>query len=111
MPASDDFNIASLKVPEKYRLEIFSDHVIRGSQLDHGGYVMQSVTMDFLNRVVTVLPGGDSRGGQTFTFSAFDAGSIEWHYLQLKAANRNPRPPEGQLDKPALAAKGGGLAL
>lgn len=111
MPASENFNVASSKVPERYRLEMYSDHVIRGVQLDTGGYTLQSVTFDFLNRIVTVLPAGDSKGGQIFTFSEFDAGSIEWHYHQMKAANRNPRPPEGVTDKPVLTAKGGGLAL
>ena len=111
MLASDDFNIASLKVPERYRIEIFSDHVIRGSQLDNNGYTMQSVTMDFLNRIVTVLPQNDSKGGKIFTFNEFDAGSIEWHYNQMKKDGRNPRVPEGLNDKPALAAKSGGLAL
>lgn len=112
MPAaSDTFNAASTKVPEKYRLEMIGDHVVRGTQLDNSGYTLHSVTLDFLNRVVMVLPSGDSKGGKVFTFGEFDAGSIEWHYNQLKAAGRNPRVPDGLLDKPQPPAKSGGLAL
>lgn len=111
MPASDDFNAVSTKVPERYLLQTYSDHVISGVQLDGGGYTLQSVTFDFLNRIVSVLPSGDSKGSHVFTFSQFDAGSIEWHYNQLKAAGRNTRAPDGVSDKPALTAKGGGLAL
>lgn len=112
MSASDNFNAAALKVPERYGLEILNDHVIRGTQRDNNGWTVHVVTMDFLNRLVTVLPGGDTKGGQIFTFADFDAGSIEWHYHQLKATGKNPRPPEGLLDKtPAAPAKGPGLSL
>jgi hypothetical protein len=60
---------------------------------------------------VTVLPAGDSKGSHIFTFNEFDAGSIEWHYNQMKAAGRNPRTPEGINGKPALTAKGPGMSL
>jgi hypothetical protein len=113
MPAaSEPFNAASTKVPERYRIETFGDHVIRGTQLDNNGYTLQTVTIDFLNRIVTVLPCNDTKGGKVFTFGEFDAGSIEWHYHLLKKAGCNPRAPEALLDKiPAPPAKGPGLSL
>ncbi|MEZ0260236.1 MAG: hypothetical protein ACAH80_04460 [Alphaproteobacteria bacterium] len=111
MPASENFNAAFLKLPERYKLDVISDHMIRSLQRDNIGNTVQTVTFDFLNRIVSVLPSNDSSGAHIFTFPAFDAGSIEWHYNQLKAAGRNPRAPEGILDKPDAPAKSGGLAL
>lgn len=111
MPASDSFNAASTKKPERYFLEAISDHVIRATQQDSSGYTTHVMLFDYLSRLVIVYPRNDSAGAATIPFADFDAGSLEWHYNQLKAAGRNPRAPDGILDKPEPPAKGGGLAL
>lgn len=98
MPITQDFDTASTPTPKNYSLSMVTDHVVQASSMNQYGYAVNTVTYDFLNRLVVVSPqGGDNR---TFTFAEFDAGAIEWHYHKMVEAGKHPRPPASVETKP-----------